>query len=53
MHKASSAKCKQKLIDDSVDKNDRESIISDIFGDNGLVNADDSICFDEQIFNFY
>ena len=39
---------KQKLIDDSVDKNDRESIISDIFGDNGLVNADDSICFDEK-----
>jgi hypothetical protein len=29
-------------------KNDRESIISDIFGDNGLVNADDSICFDEK-----
>ena len=48
MHKASSVKCKQKLIDDSVDKNDRESIISDIFGDNGLVNADDSICFDEK-----
>ena len=31
-------------------KNDRESIISDIFGDNGLVNADDImiICFDEK-----
>lgn len=37
---------KHKLVDESIDKKDRESILDDIFGDDGLMNADDSICFE-------
>jgi hypothetical protein len=36
---------KQQLIDDSIDKNDRESLLEEIFGDEGLINADDIVCF--------
>jgi hypothetical protein len=33
------------LIDDCIDKNDRESLLEEIFGDEGLINADDIVCF--------
>ncbi|KAK3101791.1 hypothetical protein FSP39_006376 [Pinctada imbricata] len=38
----------QKLTDDAVDKTDRDRIINLIFGVDGLVNADDTICFEEK-----
>ena len=37
---------KQKLVDDSIDKANRDSLLEDIFGTDGLIHADDSICFD-------
>lgn len=37
---------KQKLVDDCIDKESRQTILDLIFGDEGLVTADDSICFD-------
>ena len=37
---------KQQLIDDCIDKNDRESLLEEIFGDEGLINADDIVCFE-------
>lgn len=39
---------KQKLIDDCVDKADRQRILDMIFGNDGLINADESICFDAK-----
>jgi len=39
---------KQQLIDDCIDKNDKESILEDIFGDEGLINADDIVCFEAK-----
>jgi len=39
---------KQKLIDNSINKQDRDSILDDIFGNEGLVCADDTICFNEK-----
>lgn len=39
---------KQKLVDDSVDKADRQEILDLIYGNNGLMTADDSICFDAK-----
>lgn len=38
---------KQKLIDDSINKQDRDSIL-DIFGNDGFGSADDSIGFNEK-----
>ena len=38
----------QKLTDDAVDKYDKKNILDKIFGDDGLVHADDTICFDEK-----
>jgi hypothetical protein len=40
---------KQQLIDDCIDKNDRESFLEEIFGDEGLINADDIVCFEINI----
>ena len=40
---------KQKLVDDCIDKTDRNSILDDIFGDNGLLNAEDAMCFDIKL----
>ena len=37
---------KHKLTDKCIDKPDREKILKDIFGDDGLMDVDDSICFD-------
>lgn len=37
---------KQKLVDDCIDKESRHTILDMIFGDEGLVTADDSICFE-------
>lgn len=37
---------KQKLVDDCIDKESRQTILDMIFGDEGLVTADDSICFE-------
>ena len=37
---------KHKLTDECIDKPDRETILKDIFGDDGLMDVDDSICFD-------
>ena len=39
---------KQKLIDDSVDKADRQKILGMIFHEDGLIDANDSICFDAK-----
>ena len=38
----------QKLTDDAVDKYDKGKILDKIFGDDGLLTADDTICFDER-----
>ena len=38
----------QKLSDDSVDKYDKKIMMDKLFGDDGLVHADDTICFDEK-----
>lgn len=38
----------QKLTDDAVDKYDKGKILDKIFGDDGLLNADDTICFDDK-----
>ena len=40
---------KQKMINDGIDKKDKETFLNDIFGDDGLVHADDSICFEEKL----
>ncbi|CAC5389503.1 unnamed protein product [Mytilus coruscus] len=37
---------KQKMIDDGIDKKDRESTLDSIYGDQGLVHSDDDISFD-------
>jgi len=39
---------KQKLVDDSVTKHDRKNMLDSIFGPDGLINADDSICFEDN-----
>ena len=39
---------KQKLIDDSVDKADRQKNLGMIFHEDGLIDANDSICFDAK-----
>ena len=41
-----------KLQDDAVSKSDRNVIIDKIFGDDGIVNADDTICFDHKCETF-
>ena len=38
----------QKLTDDAVDKYDKGKILDKIFGDDGSLNADDTICFDDK-----
>ena len=38
----------QKLTHDAVDKYDKGKILDKIFGDDGLLHADDRICFEEQ-----
>ena len=38
----------QKLTDDAVDKYEKATILDKIFGDDGLLHADDSICFEEK-----
>ena len=38
----------QKLTDDAVDKYDKGKILDKIFGDDGLLTADDTICFDDK-----
>jgi transposase-like protein len=39
---------KQKLVDDCVDKTDRQDILDMIYGEDGLINADDTVCFDQK-----
>ncbi|KAK3105657.1 hypothetical protein FSP39_002808 [Pinctada imbricata] len=39
---------RQRLTDDAVSKSGRDTILDMIFGSDGLVNANDSICFDEK-----
>ncbi|CAG2250556.1 unnamed protein product [Mytilus edulis] len=39
---------KQKLIDDAVNKKDRDVILDSIFGNSGLLTADDVICFEAK-----
>lgn len=41
-----------KLTDDAVNKSDRNSIINKIFGTEGILDADDTICFDEKCEDF-
>ena len=38
----------QKLTGDAVDKYDNATILDKVFGDDGLLHADDSICFEEK-----
>lgn len=40
---------KQKLVDECLEKTDRNSILDDICGHNGLMNAEDAICFDIKL----
>lgn len=41
----------QKLTDDAVNKKDKDKILGRIFGDGGIIDADDDICFDEKCDN--
>ena len=38
----------QKLTDDAVDKYDKAMILDKIFGEDGLMHAEDTICFEEK-----
>ena len=38
----------QKLTDAAVDKSDCNMILDKIFGDGGIIDADDTICFEER-----
>ena len=38
----------KKLTDAAVDKSDRNMLLSKIFGDEGIINADDTVCFEEK-----
>jgi hypothetical protein len=38
---------RQILTDDAVSKTQRDDILKKIFGQDGLVDADDSLCYDE------
>ena len=42
----------RKLIDDAVDKKDRNLILDKIYGLGGIMDADDTICFQEKCENF-
>ena len=39
---------KRQLIDEGVDRTDRKKIMGLLFGEDGLANSNDSICFDER-----
>lgn len=39
---------KQKLLDSGATKSDRNSMLNNLFGSSGLINSDDSICFEEK-----
>ena len=41
-----------KLTDDAVTKSDRNEIVNQLFGVNGIVNADDTICFEQKCDDF-
>ena len=38
----------QKLLDDAVDKTERKDILDRIYGKDGILHADDTICFEEK-----
>ena len=38
----------QKLTDAAVDKSDCNTILDKIFGDGGIIDADDTVCFEER-----
>ena len=38
----------QKLLDDAVDKTERNEILDKIYGKEGILDADDTICFEEK-----
>ena len=38
----------QKLLDDAVDKAERNQILNKIYGQDGILHADDTICFEEK-----
>ena len=38
----------QKLTDAAVDKSDRQMLLNKIFGEDGIINADDTVCFEEK-----
>ena len=42
----------QKLVDDAVHKREKDRIMGMIFGEDGIINADDTICFDEKCTDF-
>ena len=42
----------QKLVDDAVDKKEKDKIMDMVFGEYGIINADDTICFEEQCNEF-
>ena len=41
-----------KLTDDAVTKSDRNEILNQLFGENGTVNVDDTICFEQKCDDF-
>lgn len=38
----------QKLTDAAVDKSDRNMILDKMFGDGGIIDTDDTVCFEEK-----
>ena len=42
----------QKLTDAAVDKSDKNMLIEKMFGDEGIINSDDTVCFEEKCEEF-
>ena len=38
----------QKLTDVAVDKSDRNMLLNKMFGEDGIINANDTVCFEEK-----
>ena len=38
----------QKLTDAAVDKADKNMLLDKMFGEDGIINADDTVCFEEK-----
>ena len=42
----------QKLVDDAIDKREKDKIMGMLFGEEGIINADDTVCFEQKSAEF-